>query len=190
MDLVPPALIVARYFAEEQAKLDAIAAAVEEATRAVEEYTEEHAVEEGLLAEAMDDDKLSKALATARLRVAKSEKADQDEIKALEHLIGLYDAKAAGKRLVKTMQEQLDTATLKKYGYLTEADVKSLVLDDKWQRTLVARVAAETEALTLTLVARVQQLGERYAETVSDLDAELSALESKVAAHLSAMGVQ
>ena len=58
MDLIPPALIVARYFADEQAKLDELTAAAEEATRAVEEYVEEHAVEDGLLAEAMDDDKI------------------------------------------------------------------------------------------------------------------------------------
>ncbi len=62
MDLIPPALIVARYFADEQAKVDELTAAAEEASRAVEEYIEEHGVEDGLLAEAMDDDKISKAL--------------------------------------------------------------------------------------------------------------------------------
>ncbi len=46
MDLIPPALIVARYFADEQAQVDELDAAAEEATRAVEEYVEEHAVEE------------------------------------------------------------------------------------------------------------------------------------------------
>ena len=49
MDLVPPALIVARYFADEQAKVDELTAAAEEASRAVEEYIEEHGVEDGLL---------------------------------------------------------------------------------------------------------------------------------------------
>ncbi len=49
MDLIPPALIVARYFADEQAQVDELNVRAEEATRAVEEYTEEHAVEEGLL---------------------------------------------------------------------------------------------------------------------------------------------
>ena len=83
MDLIPPRLIVARYFADEQAKIDELTAAAEEAARAVEEYIEEHAVEDGLLAEAMDDDKISKALATARLKEAKREGSDPDEIKAL-----------------------------------------------------------------------------------------------------------
>ena len=53
--------------------------------------------------------------------------------------IKLYDAEAAAKKAVKDAQAALDLATLKKYGDLTEADVKTLVLDDKWQATIVAR---------------------------------------------------
>ena len=190
MDLLPPQLIVARYFADEQAKINELTQAFEEATRAVEEYVDEHAVEDGLLAEAMDDDKISKALASSRLRVAKREGSDPDEVKALEHLIGLYDTETTTKKVVKDAQAALDLATLKKYGDLTEADVKSLVLDDKWQATVVGRVSAEVEALTLALVARIQELGERYAETVGALEAEMEKLEAKVAEHLAHMGVK
>ncbi|WP_440713590.1 type I restriction-modification system subunit M [Gordonia sp. FQ] len=68
MDLIPPTLIVARYFADDQARVNELTAAAEEATRAIEEYVEEHAVEDGLLADAMDDDKITKALVSARLK--------------------------------------------------------------------------------------------------------------------------
>ncbi|WP_280509577.1 type I restriction-modification system subunit M [Nocardia farcinica] len=189
MDLIPPSLIVARYFADEQATIDDLTAAAEEATRAVEEYVEEHAVEDGLLADAMDDDKISKALVAARLKAIKTG-GDPDEIKALQHASKLYNAEAAAKKAVKEAQGDLGLATLKKYGALTEDDVKSLVLDDKWQATVVRRVAGEVEALTLDLVARIQQLGERYEQTVADLDAELDQFEARVARHLADMGVQ
>lgn len=190
MDLVPPALIVSRYFAEDQATIDSLTAAAAAATRAVEEYVEEHAVEDGLLADAMDDDKISKALASARLRIAKRERADQDEIEALERVIKLYDSEAAAKRAVKDAQAELDLATLKKYGDLSEADVKSLVLDDKWDATMTRKVAGEVNALTLALVTRIQQLGERYAKTVGDLGSELVQLEASVIRHLTDMGVE
>lgn len=49
MDLVPPSLIVARYFADEQAEVDKLVTTAEEATRAVEVYAEEHGGDEGLL---------------------------------------------------------------------------------------------------------------------------------------------
>lgn len=84
----------------------------------------------------------------------------------------------------------LDLATLKKYGTLTEQEVKTLVLDNKWQTTVTARVTSEVKALTLTLVGRIQELGERYAETVAVLDTELTELEKTVSHHLAAMGVQ
>lgn len=189
MDLIPPALIVARYFADEQAKIESLTAAAEEAARAVEEYVEEHAVEDGLLADAMDEDKISKVLVAARMKKV-NPGGDPDEIKALQHATKLYNIEAAAKKAVKDAQADIDLATLKKYGDLTEVDVRTLVLNDKWQATVVRRVAGEVEALTLDLVARIQQLGERYAATVKDLDAELNQLEEKVEAHLAAMGVR
>jgi type I restriction enzyme M protein len=190
MDLIPPALIVARYFAQERGDLDTLIAAIEGASRAVEEYVEEHAVEDGLLAEAMDDDKISKALVAARLRVAKREGSDPDEVATLEHLLKLYDTEAAGKKVVKAVEDELDKKTLAKYGDLSEDDIRTLVLHDKWAATMVSRVSAEVEALTLALVGRIQQLGERYGETVGDLDAVLAKLEAKIEGHLAGMGVQ
>ncbi|WP_280849315.1 type I restriction-modification system subunit M [Streptomyces sp. SAI-041] len=189
MDLIPPALVVARYFADEQAEVDALHAAAEEASRAVEEYIEEHAVEDGLLAEAMDDGKISKALATTRLKVARHEGADAEEIKALQHLNKLYNEESVAKKIAKEAQATLDLATLKKYGDLTEPEIKQLVLDDKWHTTVTSYVASEAESLTLALVSRIKELGKRYAQTVDALDAELLKLEAEVASHLADMGV-
>jgi len=189
-DLIPPTLIVARYFAEEQVKLDGLVAAAEDAARAVEEYVEEHAVEDGLLAEAMEDDKISKLIAASRLRVAKREGSDPEEVEALEHLITLYNAEADAKKSAKDAQAALNVSTLEKYGDLTVPDVKTLVLDDKWKATITGRIASEVNSLTLALVARIEQLGERYAETVGALDAELEKLEVQVAGHLADMGIK
>lgn len=189
MDLIPPSAMVATYFFEYQTYIDELSAAAEEATQAVEEYVEEHAVEDGLLADAMDDDKISRSLATARLREAKKEGADADEIKALNYLIKLYDAESEAKKAVKEAQVELDQTVLKEYSNITEDDVKSLVLDEKWHATIKSRIAGEVNSLTLSLVARLQELGERYAETVRALDAALENLEAEVTAHLADMGV-
>jgi type I restriction enzyme M protein len=180
---------VAHYFTDVQAKLDELEGAVEEATRAVDEYIEEHAVEEGLLADAMDDDKISKALVSARLKAIRRD-GDPDEVKALQQSIKLYDTEADAKKVVKETKMALDLATLNKYAELTPDDVKRLVLDDKWQATIVGRVSAEVEDLTFALVTRIHELGARYAETVHALDARLDYLESKVSDTLSAMGVK
>lgn len=188
MDLVPPALIVARFFADDQVKADELQVAADDATRAVEEFVEEHGSEDGLLADAMDDDKISKVLAAKRLRDIKG-RGDAEEIAALTHLIKLYGDEAAAKKAAKDAQADLDESALRKYGALTDSDVHELVLDSKWRSTLLTRVDDAVSNLTLKLVARVSTLGARYAETVDDLDAELSKLEAKVARHLVAMGI-
>ena len=189
MDLIPPSLMVARYFADEQIKVDELAAAADEASRAVEDYIEEHSGEDGPLAEAMDGDKISRASVTDRLKKARYEGSDPEEIDALLHLLKLYEAEAGAKRVVKEAQAELDLDTLKQYGNLTETEIKTLALDDKWLATLTERVGSRVEALSRTLVARVQELGERYSETVEALDRTLADLESKVVAHLAAMEV-
>lgn len=52
---------------------------------------------------------------------------------------------------------------------LTEADVQALVLDDKRAATIRNRVTSEGNSLTLALVTRIQQLGDRYGETVATI---------------------
>jgi type I restriction enzyme M protein len=190
MDLIPPSLVVARYFADEQAKVDDLDLKADEAARAVEEYVEEHAVEDGPLADAVEDDKISRALATARLKEAKRDGLDLDEIKALQHLIDLFDEEAVAKRAAKDAQAALDLSTLKKYGDLTKADIKDLLLDDKWQTTLNERIEGELHSLTLSLVDRIRQLGERYDRTLESLVEELARLDRQVSLHIRDMGIR
>jgi type I restriction enzyme M protein len=117
MDLIPPAVIARRYFADELATLDELSAAAEAAAQAVEEYVEEHAVEEGLLSAAGDDDvKVTKASAKARLKVATKETDSAAEVAALEHVISLFDAESAAKKAAKEAQAGLDVEVLKKYA--------------------------------------------------------------------------
>jgi type I restriction enzyme M protein len=190
LDLIPPWIMVDAYFAEYQSYIDELALAAEEATRVVEECVEEHAVEDGLLAGAIDDDKVTKASAAKRLKDARKEDAEPDEIKALQNLIDLYATETRAKNAVKAAREQLDSKLLKEFGSLTEGDVKTLVLEHKWRDTVDRRITDEVDSLTLDLVGRIRQLGTRYAETVRALDAEIDELELKVAGHLIAMGIK
>jgi type I restriction enzyme M protein len=190
MDLVPPSLIVARYFAEEQARVDEVNAELEAATTAVTQHAEEHGTDEGVLADATNDKgAYTKQLVNAVIKAAKLAH-DEETLDVARDALALIDAEASLKRIAKRDQAALDEMTLRKYGDLTGDEVKSIVLDDKWHAAIATKIDGEVNALTLTLVARVQQLGERYAETVGDLDANLEELEAKVAGHLAAMGVE
>ena len=189
MDLIPPALIVARYFSEDQKTIDELILKAEEASGQVEEFTEEHCVEDGLLAEAMDDGKITKSLATSRLKDAKREATDMEEIAALTHLVSLYDTEAAIKKSVKNALAELDMKVLNQYTKLTEHEVQALVIDDKWHATIMAAISHEITKLTHNLVSRIQELGERYDETATDLEDEVERLSTRVSGHLAEMGI-
>ncbi|MBT8163156.1 MULTISPECIES: class I SAM-dependent DNA methyltransferase [Arthrobacter] len=188
MDLIPPEYVVARFFSQEKAELDGLSLEQEAASQAVEGYTEEHAVEEGLLWEAVEDNKITKTLAAARLRVARREGAEADEIEALQHVIKLYEAEAAAKKAVKDATAKIEQLALAQYLKLTTDDIQLLVIDDKWGGAIRRQIGAEVTALGQALIARLRVLGNRYESTVGELEAEVEALSAKVTAHLAVMG--
>lgn len=191
MDLIPPHLIIDRYFSAEKAAIEKIELDVETATQAIADFAEEHVAEGGLLFDAADDEgKVTLKLANDRLRAARREDADDDddELEALKKVIELFKAEAAAKKALKEAQEALALSAVKKYGELSESDVQTLVLDDKWFGAITSDVRREVESLTDALVRRLEVLGRRYGATVGELEEAVAELSVAVAAHLAAMG--
>ena len=186
-ELIPPSLIVARYFADEQSQVDALQAKQDEATQALESYLEEHGGEDGLLVEALNDkDKITKVSVAARAKQA----TDVDEVKALKQATKLFNAEASAKKAVKEAQEALDLAVFNQYPKLTIAEIKTLIVDDKWLATLQANIVAEIERVTQQMANRVKQLEERYSTPLPTLSKSVDDLSDKVADHLKAMGLE
>ncbi len=197
MDLIPPALIVARYFTDEQEIIEMLAAQQATAASALEEYIEEHTGEDGLLADAVNDSgnitassvkERLKALAPDLTTLHETQDND-DEQNALEHCLSLLDAKSKAEKAVKDVQLALDEQVLAHYATLTETEIKVLVVEDKWFASIHAAIDGEVQRLTQALAARVQELEERYAQPLSELAQEVETFSAKVEAHLRRMGV-
>ena len=197
MDLISPALIVARYFAEEQDAIETLEAQQAAAVSALEEYIEEHTGEDGLLADATNDKgSVTKSSVNARLKAVTPnlmilrETQDNDEERdVLEHCLSLVDAKSKADKAVKEAQLTLDEQVLAHYATLTEAEIKTLVVADKWVASVQSAIAGEVQRLTQALAERVQELEERYESPLPDLGQEVEAFSTKVEAHLRKMGV-
>ena len=190
MDLIPPEYVIRHFFAAQQATLDGLATKVEVATRAVEEYVEEHAVEGGLLWEAVDEEKVTAATVKARLRDAKAEAAEAEEIAALSHMVKLFATESDAKRAHKELAWQLQELALAQYAKLTTEDVQALVVDDKWGSTINGRIGAEVTSLGHALISRLRLLVDRYEWTVGELDSLIDERGRRVAEHLAEMGVK
>jgi len=190
-DLIPPALIVARYFAAEQAAIAQMEAAAATLEQQMEEMREEHGGEEGLLFEVMEDGKISKGAVKDRLKALNSVRAElveAQERKVLEAYAALSEQEAAASKQVKDAQQALDTQVAAKYAQLTEAEIKTLVVDDKWLAALALSVQGELDRVSQALTGRIKQLAERYAEPLPQLATDAAALSAKVEAHLKQMG--
>ena len=83
----------------------------------------------------------------------------------------------------------MDALALAKYPDLTEPEVKSIVLDDKWLPAIEVTVKTEMDRISQQLTGRVKELIERYDTPLPILDKEVKSLEDKVNAHLKKMGL-
>ncbi|EGR1109118.1 type I restriction-modification system subunit M [Vibrio cholerae] len=186
-ELIPPALIVARFFAAEQAQVDNLQSALDSASQELETYLEENSGEDGLLNDALNDkDKVTKATVTARLKLT----TDPDEKAALKQAKKLFDAEANAKKAVKEAQDALDLSVFQQYPKLSIDEIKTLIVDDKWLATLESNIIAEIERVTQQLANRVKELEERYSEPLPALTQSVENLSDKVADHLKAMGLE
>lgn len=186
-EVIPPHLIVAKYFATEQATLDTTQAELDIATQELESFIEEHTADEGLLLEALNDkDKVTLAMVKARLKLA----VDAEEKQVLKNAQKLFESETALKKKVKVLQEALDLKVFTKYPTLTDDEVKDLVVVDKWFATLNSSIEAEIERVTQQLANRVKELNERYAEPLPQITQNVEAFSLKVAEHLKAMGLE
>ena len=189
-DLIPPALIIARYFPAEQDAIEILQTKKETAEQALEEYVEEHGGEDSPLADALNDaGKITAGRLKAQLTAVKTIPHTQEERDVLTTCAMLMEERAKFERAVKKEQAALDQHVLEKYADLTETDIKTLVIEDKWFARIQSAIAAEVHRLTQALTGRVQELETRYAHPLPELERHVETLSTKVAEHLQKMGI-
>ena len=189
-DLVPPPLVIVRYFATEQQVIDALKIEKEAIAQQIEELAEEHGGEDGLLEEVKNDKgNITKTNLTARLKEIKGDPDYADELAVLTEYLALMNQESESAKQIREAQKALDAKVKAKYSALSEDEVKTLVVDDKWLTTLAASVQTELDRISQALTGRVKGLAERYGSPLPQLTKEVEVLTDKVDAHLGRMGV-
>jgi len=188
-DLIPAALLIARYFAAERVAIEGIETELGALEQHLDELKEEHGSEGGLFEDVVDEKgKISKKAVAARLKEIGNDVEEAEERKALETYAALLEQEAAAKGRLKTAQEGLETKVAAKYGKLTEAEIKALVVDDKWLAQLAAEVQTELDRVSQVLTGRIRQLADRYGAPLPQLTEDVKALAARVDEHLKKMG--
>ena len=184
-DLIPKSLIIARYFSEEETAIDQLVVELDSVTASLSEMAEKHGGEDGAFAEL---DKVNKANVAARLKEIKDDEDSKDEAAALNGWLKLNDEVVGLKRRLKKAEIALDDQTYAQYPKLTETEIKSLVVDDKWLASVDNAIHGETDRVSQQLTQRVKELVERYEISLPQIRDRVAKQEAKVNCHLDRMG--
>lgn len=172
-----------------QAALDRLAAELESAAAELAELEEEEGGEEGIFAEL---EKVNRANVSAWLREARAIYHTNDEAGAeadvLDKWLALSNREAELKKQLRDAEAELDAKAYARYPKLTEAEIKTLVVDDKWLAALAAAIHGEMDRISQALTQRVKELAERYETPMPQQVNRVAELEARVNAHLAKMG--
>ena len=190
MDLLPPDLVVARYFLGERDDVERMLAEDEAIGRKLAAFLEENAGEYGPLGGATSaTGKVTQAAVKVRLRAVGVGSEDPEEHEALEICLGLMKSHAKARRATKAAQVKLDAKVLARYAVLDAAEVASIVVRDKWMTSIETAILEVVDRLTGELVDRLTVLEDRYAESLRETLRQVEQRGTNVELHLKRIGV-
>ena len=108
----------------------------------------------------------------------------------LHEWLRLNNEEAIAKKVAKAKEAELMQKVAEQYLKITEQEGKSLLIDSKWFTAIEGAIDDEVNRIIQGLSTRVKQIGERYASTLSELEAEVEKYSSKVEEHLKKMGIE
>jgi type I restriction enzyme M protein len=191
-DLIPAAILIDRFFVTERDAIAAIEGELAAIEQQLDEKRDEQSGEEGLLTEVIEGEgekqKITAKGVKARLKEIGQDTDYGEERQALKDYSALLDKQTDAKARLKAAQEDRDAKLDAKYPTLTENEINSLVVDDKWRATLAEAVQGELDRVSQTLTGRIRQLAERYATPLPQLNGDVATLTERVDEHLKKMG--
>ena len=191
-DLIPVEILIDRYFVAERSTIEGIETRLASVEQSMSEMLEEHSGEDGSLSEVIegegDKQKVTAKAIKTRQREIGVDRDYEDELKVLAEYDALIDQQSILKAKLKKAEEGLDDKIHAKYPQLSEAEIKTLVVDDKWLATLAVAVQGELDRVSQTLTGRIRELSQRYSTPLPQLIDEVATLASRVEQHLKKMG--
>jgi type I restriction enzyme M protein len=122
--------------------------------------------------------------------VRQGDKDANEETTILQQWLKLNSEQADLKRTIREAEVALDQLAYNKYPKLSEAEIQTLVVDDKWLATIAVSVQGELDRVSQTLTGRIRLLADRYAAPLPQIVDEVDAMAARVDAHLNAMKVK
>src|SRR5690625_977279 len=190
-ELTPEELFIERYFQPEQDNLTQLDIQIEQLEQEKEELLEEHAGEDSIFEEVKSDaGNITKGNVNKKIRELKNDPDEQEDYETLVAYKALDDEISKIKKEIKTEKESLTKLVNEKYETISKEDLKILIIEDKWMKQFNDDVNEELDRVSQRLPARIEELAERYENTLPELVKDNELLVSKVDSHLQRMGFE
>ena len=118
----------------------------------------------------------------------KGESEFEAESKVLQRYLELSDEETDSKKRIKEVETTLDINLLRKYNALAEDEIKDILVNDKWLTSIHSSVKSEMDNISQGLARRINELTERYENTLPELAQSVEEHTAKVEEHLKEMG--
>ena len=188
-DLIPKNIVTYKYFQKEKEEIEKLIEKSENFVQQMETLDEENSGEDDLFSEVRNDsNKISRTEIKKRIREIRGNSEFADELKILQEYSNLAEHEAEIKSKIKDAEANLDTKLRIKYNALPGDEVKTLVVESKWLKTLFDFVTSEMERVAHKLTRRIKELAERYEAPLPKLTQNVEELSKNVDNHLKNMG--
>lgn len=187
--LIPKSLVIGEYYSEQQERINQLESNLDQTSLAMEELKEEHSGEDGLLLEAMNDKgNITKGDLQKRLKEIRGDKEYAEELTILQDYEKLLADEADHKTEIKQATADLEKLVFDHYAKLSLDEIKGLVVKKKWCSSIYSMINSIYENISHHLTNRIEELSQRYEQTLPLIEVEVAEYEHKVKSHLERMG--
>lgn len=190
-NLIPNDLIKAKLFKEELTDIETKEARQQEVEAELDELVEAAKVEESdeafALGDALNQREDAFSVSSVRSELKAAEK-DSEEYTLLKNVEVLLNERTTLNRDIKALETELKTMTEDRIETLTDKEIDTLMYE-KWFGSVMEKVNRLIEHPLTEELATLEQLQERYADTLDALEAESAELEKELEAMMAQMVV-
>ncbi len=184
-EIIPKSLLIEHFYLDELKALQKYQGELDGISAQLEELVEENSGDDGCFS-SLDD--MKAATIKVRIMSITNDADSAAEIEVLQEYLRLSGIESDAKKLIKEFNAMLDMAAREKYEQLTDAEIKQLLVEEKWFHAIYNGIDTIHSSVSHRLSSRVSELVDRYEFTLPECEAVVAELESKVKSHLKRMG--
>lgn len=191
-DLLPVDIVANRYFEDNLNEMKEVEGEISKIQSDIDSLAESEAADckSAAFPEKLFGDKPRLSDVKAMIKEAENQKIGHtpDQLRAWKKFVSLNNKMSVQKKVLSQYNSDLIDELKAKYEALTESDVHSLVVNDKWLAALKSAFNEEHSKAIISYENEIKAIAERYAESLESLTLEADKLKVEVNGILRKMG--